>query len=110
MKSLIVVCVLAAAACGHGDGDIDQTVGDSCVDDRDCEDRCFLGGDFPGGFCSLACETDNDCPGDTFCMSESGGVCMYACPPFDCSRLGNDWECRSKSRKNGGDVNVCAGN
>ena len=74
MKSFILLCALIVAGCGHSDGDIDETIGDTCSDDRDCDQRCFLGGDFPGGFCSLACETDNDCPGDTFCMSESGGV------------------------------------
>lgn len=110
MKCLVFLCVLAAAACGHGDGDIDEVIGDSCSDDRDCEERCFIGGDFPGGFCSRACSTDNDCPADTFCMSESGGVCMFACPTFDCARLGPGWECRSESRQNGGDVNVCSGN
>lgn len=109
MKSFVILCALALAACGHGEGDIDEVVGDACTSDRQCEQRCFLGGDFPGGFCSLTCDSDNDCPSDTFCMSESGGVCMFACPGFDCSRLGAGWACREESRKNGGSITVCSG-
>jgi hypothetical protein len=109
MRSLVLTCLLAVAACGHDDGDIDELVGATCSDDRDCDERCFLGGDFPGGFCSIICDTDNDCPDDTFCMEESGGVCMFACPPFDCDRLGGGWSCRDRSRKSGGSVNVCSG-
>lgn len=111
MKSLVIAlaCAFVAAACGHDGGDIDEVVGDSCTSDRQCEERCFIGGDFPGGFCSLSCSSDNDCPEDTFCMTASGGVCMFACPSFDCSRLGAGWECGSKSRQNGGEVNVCVG-
>jgi hypothetical protein len=110
MRSLAFICALFVAACGgHELGEIDDVVGSSCATDRDCDSRCYRGDDFPGGFCSLPCASDNDCPGDTFCMSESGGVCMFACPAFDCRRLGSDWECRDKSRQNGGRANVCSG-
>ena len=110
MKSFVLLCVLCVAACGgHDAGDIDDVIGATCATDRDCEARCYLGGDFPGGFCSLPCESDNDCPPDTYCMSESGGVCMFACPAFDCGRLGEGWECRGESRKNGGSIDVCSG-
>jgi hypothetical protein len=109
MKSLFLVCALLVGACGHGDGDIDTEVGATCVDDRDCDDSCVLGGDFPGGFCSLPCDTDNDCPGDTYCMETQGGICMFACPAFDCDRLGAGWSCKSRKRNNGGDINVCSG-
>jgi hypothetical protein len=110
MKFLVILCALFVTACGgHGEGEIDDVVGAACGSDRDCEARCYIGGDFPGGFCSLPCASDNDCPTDTYCMSESGGVCMFACPAFDCTRLGPGWECRDRSRQNGGSVNVCSG-
>jgi hypothetical protein len=109
MKSFVLLFGLLVGACGHGDGDIDETVGDSCATDRDCDDRCFTGGDFPGGFCSLGCSSDNDCPGDTYCMESSGGVCMFACPAFDCSRLGPGWRCDNEKRRNGGEISVCTG-
>lgn len=109
MKSFVILCALFVTACGHGDGDIDETVGAVCSSDRQCDDKCFMGGDFPDGFCSLSCATDNDCPDDTFCMEAQGGVCMFACPDFDCSRLGATWECKSKKRENGGEITVCSG-
>lgn len=112
MKSLVIASIFfAVAACGgHGEGDIDEVVGAACATDRDCDSRCYLDNkDFPGGFCSLSCQTDKDCPIDTYCMSTAGGVCLYACPPFDCNRLGPAWTCRDKSRETGGTVSVCIG-
>jgi hypothetical protein len=41
---------------------------------------------------------------------EDGGVCLFACPAFDCSRLGNGWECRDRDRVSGGQIHVCFGN
>lgn len=110
MRLLVALCVLVFAACGGRDpGDIDEVIGAACTSDRNCAERCYLGGEFPDGFCSLPCRSDNDCPIDTYCMEVAGGVCMYACPAFDCARLGRDWECRDKRRKMGGDVAVCTG-
>src|SRR5262245_679824 len=102
MKSLML-CVLVAAACGgHGQGGIDNVIGAACTSDRECVERCYGGGDFPGGFCSHPCRADTDCPGDTYCMANSGGVCMFACPQFDCGRLGVGWVCRERMRAAGG--------
>ena len=39
----------------------------------------------------------------------AGGVCMFACPEFDCSRLGPGWSCENKNRQNGGEIRVCSG-
>jgi hypothetical protein len=111
MKQLLfLVALLTSGGCGgHDIGNIDDVVGDSCRSDRDCDTRCYLGDDFPGGFCSLPCSSDRDCPSDTYCMSTNGGVCMFACPEFDCRRLGADWQCRERSRAGGGSVRVCSG-
>lgn len=107
MRSLLLVLLVA---CGHGADDIDTLVGARCQSDRDCDNRCLLDtGDFPGGFCTVSCSTDNDCPDGTLCMSTNGGVCLYACPEFDCGRLGPGWTCRSRARESGGDANVCHG-
>lgn len=108
MRSLLLFFVLAA--CGHDADDIDSLVGSRCESDRDCDEQCLLdSGDFPGGFCTVGCDTDNDCPAGTLCMSTNGGVCLYACPDFDCDRLGPGWGCRARSRESGGDANVCHG-
>jgi len=110
MRLVVGLCVALAAACGgHHEGGIDKTIGAACGSDRDCDDRCYTGGDFPGGYCSVSCESDADCPVDTFCMSESDGVCLFACPGFECARLGPGWECRERSRRGGGTTTVCSG-
>jgi hypothetical protein len=111
MRFVLLSTVLLLAACGgHDAGDIDEIVGAPCSSDRDCDSRCYLdSGDYPGGFCSMSCQTDNDCPGDTYCMAKDGGVCLFACPAFDCSRLGTGWGCHEKDRQNGGKQNVCIG-
>lgn len=109
MRSFAFVLVLAGCG-GHGTGDIDDVVGAACTSDRDCADRCYLDvQDYPGGFCSIACQSDRDCPVDTYCIAEDGGVCLFACPAFDCDRLGPGWRCRSRDRAGGGSTSVCFG-
>lgn len=111
MRSIVILCALFVAACGgHDEGDIDNVIGSACTTDRNCDNRCYLGGDFPGGFCSIPCASDNDCPSDTLCMQKEQGVCMFACPQFDCSRLGAGWGCHDEDRLSGGKANVCSGN
>ncbi len=110
MRAIICVAILFVAACGRDASDIDDLVGARCTSDRQCEDRCFIDGDkFPGGFCSLTCVNDQDCPDGTYCVDENGGVCLYGCPAFDCNELGPDWVCRDRSRFGGGNVDVCFG-
>ncbi len=106
---LIAVVFLIGCNSGHRLGQIDPEIGASCSSDRDCQDRCFVGGDFPGGFCTLTCASDRDCPSDTFCMDVQGGACMYICPDFDCARLGGGWSCRDTGRIGGGQAAVCRG-
>jgi hypothetical protein len=111
MRLFLIGCVLAVVACGRGHGEIDELIGAACTSDRDCEQRCFRdgGNKFPGGFCSLECRSDLDCPTDTYCMSTEGGVCLFYCPEFDCSRLGPGWRCRERDRRGGGKAYVCIG-
>lgn len=107
MKTLLAMLVFAA--CGHSSGDIDNLVGTACSRDADCARQCYVGGAYPGGFCSVPCASDADCPGDTVCIDKSGGVCLFACPQFDCSRLGPGWRCNNKDLVSGGSENVCVG-
>jgi hypothetical protein len=110
MKLLLVTLALLLGACGgHDTGDIDEVIGAACTSDRDCDTRCYLDNDLPGGFCSVSCQSDNDCPDDALCMETNGGMCMFACPAFDCTRLGAGWKCGDRSRLSGGDANVCTG-
>jgi len=109
MRPLILFAILVGACGGHDVGEIDEVVGNACADDRDCDSRCYRDSDFPQGFCSLPCSSDQDCPSDTYCMDNHDGVCMFACPAFDCDRLGVGWDCRDRGRVGGGEIHVCSG-
>jgi hypothetical protein len=111
MRFIVIACILVASACGRGDGDIDDLIGSSCTADSQCADRCFRdNSDYPGGFCSIQCNSDSDCTSDSFCMDKDGGVCLFECPAFDCARLGPGWVCRDRDRVGGGRISVCTGN
>lgn len=108
MKFLVLAFALAACA-GHSGGSVDQVIGAGCARDGDCANRCYTGPDFPGGFCSQSCTTDADCPADSVCVGQTGGVCLFTCPPMDCGRLGGGWHCSDQDLVGGGKANVCNG-
>ncbi len=111
MRFASLLLLLSAACGGHDTGEIDETIGATCARDGDCEDRCFLDNNdkFPGGFCSIVCVSDQDCPADAFCMTAGGGACLFACPQFNCADLGPGWQCKAKDRIGGGEASVCIG-
>ena len=97
------------AACSGG-VDADGVVGAACRDDRDCAERCETGGDFPGGFCTVRCIDDGDCPSDTYCVDTHGGVCLFACDVNeDCDFLGRAYQCRDKDDFADRPIAVCFG-
>ncbi len=110
MKLLALVLILASA-CSRSPGEIDSYIGDTCVRDSDCDSRCYQDNqDFPGGFCSISCRSDADCPSDTACIDKAGGVCLFLCTEVDCAAaLGPGWHCSDKERVTGGKDNVCIG-
>jgi hypothetical protein len=96
----------------HNGPTIDDLVGSACTSDGDCQHRCVMDGDhqFPGGFCTLSCTSDLDCPVDTVCVNPAGGVCMFECARLACPALGPGWNCKSADRHGGdGHVDVCIG-
>ena len=103
--------LLVVTGCSRSAGDIDEFIGAACTRDSQCDERCYQdGGDFPGGFCSVSCNSDLDCPSDTACIDKAGGVCMFLCSEVDCARLGPGWFCNDKdARGSSGKVNVCIG-
>lgn len=111
---LAVLAVALPASCGGPDdvGASGLTVGGRCSADVDCRHRCLTGGDFPGGYCSVSCRDDRDCPEGTICGEKDGGVCLLACTlPADCHALGSDYTCDAKGRKGIPDAKalVCVG-
>jgi hypothetical protein len=87
--------------------DVSRTMGARCDSDRECDDRCLSGDDFPGGFCSTGCRSDDDCPANARCASGEGSVCLIACSKdSECEFLGSNWRCRSAGSSSG---RVCRG-
>ena len=106
----ILLLTLLVACAGHGSGSIDEVIGAACASDRDCANRCYTDPqDFPGGFCSRSCTSDADCPSDTVCATKAGGVCLFTCPPMDCTTLGAHWHCSDQDVVGGGKAAVCNG-
>lgn len=110
VKQLIALAFIVLAACGRDSGDIDSYIGAACDRDSQCDERCYTDpGTFPGGFCSIGCNSDRDCPGDTVCTDKEGGVCMFLCSAIDCRDLGPGWRCTDEDNVGGGKDNICRG-
>jgi len=85
---------LALAGCGVG-GAVSRTIGARCDRSDECDDRCLPPGPvFPGGFCSVSCESSTDCPSDASCADLEAGVCLFDCrDDGECEFLGPGWRC-----------------
>lgn len=107
-----VAIVLAAASvigCGGGgsvgkEGDV---VGGPCDTGGGCAggSACLTASMYPGGMCTVDCETQADCPNGTACVQESGGTCLLACSSASDCRDGYD--CIEKSAMPSGHAMVC---
>lgn len=106
ISRMLLIGILIAACGGDDVGNDGATVGGPCVGAGDCDFRCLVGADFPQGTCTVACNTDNDCPDGTFCIDSEGGVCLLGCGlPEDCR---GGYNCEGKeNRGHGGDSLVC---
>ena len=113
--SSLALATLAVSACDDDAGNdrignSGDVVGGPCRTNDTCAEgsECIVGGDFPGGMCTLACSSDADCPGATRCISNEGGICMLPCESKADCREG--FQCEGKSREGGdGDKKVCNG-
>ncbi len=106
MKLHVVLMLLALTGCGHDE----DLVGGACFDDRDCVERCERDGDFPGGFCTVSCVDDQDCPFDTICTATHGDICLFPCDFHeDCDFLGPGYFCREQRDTFDQVVSVCMG-
>jgi hypothetical protein len=115
MRSAILATVAIAGAlvagCQHSD--VSRAVGARCDRTDECDDRCLPNSlAYPGGFCTLACESRTECPDGTNCADREGGVCLFSCATDpDCMFLGAGWRCDSVDLRGGGiKVLVCRGN
>lgn len=109
MRSAIIAIVGALLACQSSD--VSREVGARCDSSDECDERCLAGGAYPGGFCSVSCNSRDECPSDTTCADLDGGVCLFECSgDASCTFLGAGWRCASTDLRGGGiKVMVCRG-
>lgn len=91
-----ITIALAGSACGGTD--ISRQLGARCTTTSDCDDRCLSEqGDYPGGFCTVDCSINDDCPNDSACADREGGVCLFTCRnDAECTFLGAGWSCHDE--------------
>jgi len=99
-----------ACAAGCQSSDVSRRLGASCTKNADCDSRCMAPSpDWPGGFCTIACDSDATCGDGAHCINEAGGVCAFACTTnADCTFLGAGYTCKMIDGI-GGKVSVCHG-
>ncbi len=108
MKSFVLL--LALAACQSSD--VSRSLGARCDLNSDCAQTCLgPSGDWPGGFCTVACDMDSNCEAGAACIAEANGVCAFKClSNADCLFLGDTYKCAPVDDKQGPpQVMVCRG-
>lgn len=105
-----LVLAIALAACQNLD--VSRDVGARCDLASDCNERCLTPtAEWPGGFCTITCDTAASCPSGSTCIAEQGGVCVFKCVgDGDCTFLGTGYHCVAvDSHGAGTKVQVCTG-
>jgi len=111
MRALLAALVLSVGCGGSG---VSREIGARCDSANDCDDRCLPpSNDYPGGLCTLDCQSSNECPDDARCVDKESGVCLFTCNfTVDCEFLGAQWECKEQNLRDDPNqkVKVCLGN
>lgn len=103
--TLLFTAALFAPACSDSAGD---AIGAPCDHDGHCPPggTCLTGGKYPGGTCSVSCNSHNQCPSYTACIDRNGGVCLPLCEHK--SECRNGYKCDSQDNRSGsGKSSVC---
>jgi hypothetical protein len=98
LRSAFAIAVAVASASCHADGPVSRAVGARCDSSSECDDRCLPeGAGYPGGFCTLICNTSSECPSDAPCVDREGGVCLFECATdANCEFLGDGYQCKDE--------------
>lgn len=97
---------------GCQSSDVSRSLGARCDVNADCAQTCLgPSGDWPGGFCTVACDMDSNCEAGALCIDESNGVCAFQCVSnAECLFLGDGYTCKQvNDRQQGAQVMVCRG-
>jgi hypothetical protein len=110
-NAIFALALVGVAACQSSD--VSRQVGARCDHSSECDELCLgPSADWPGGFCSISCDSDEDCPSDASCVQESNSaVCAFHClTDPGCSFLGQGYLCKERDRQGAtGKVTVCRG-
>lgn len=107
------LALIVATACSPS-SNVSRELGAICDSNSECADRCLgPSADWPDGFCTLDCDTDDDCgASDAVCIDEGGGgACAFTCADDrQCSFLGA-YACKERDAHEGGGakVMICRG-
>jgi hypothetical protein len=108
----MITMIVLTAACGSDPG-VSREIGARCDTATECDDRCLVpSADFPDGFCTLDCQSSDECPSATSCADRESGICLFDCNfTSDCLFLGPTWECKELDVRNDvmRKVKVCVG-
>jgi Cys-rich repeat protein len=109
----VAACLsLCAALLSCGDitaGPNSTTVGAACTATSQCASQCLVDDTrFPGGFCTVECSRDADCPSGAVCISHMSGLCAVSCRvDADCAGFGRGFSCSDDTGILGNDVLIC---
>jgi hypothetical protein len=97
MRFAFIAALLASCAAS----DVSRSVGARCDSSTECDDRCLAPAPaYPDGMCTLSCDADDDCPDDTSCTEDEGGICLFQCHiSADCAFLGVGWGCVERDER-----------
>lgn len=109
--ALLLAGLLAIGASCGDEGPVSRLIGARCDAHSECDERCLgPNSEYPGGFCSLSCNTNADCPADALCVDEDGGICLFECRLDEhCTFLGPAWNCMERDLVVGDTGLVCRG-
>lgn len=101
LPSLSLLALLSLAVGCSGVGPRSDLVGGTCNGDGACEQRCVQNDrHWPGGYCTLHCANDDECPGGTVCIDDNNGMCAVGCAVnADCGDFGRGFVCDAVDRK-----------
>lgn len=108
----ILLFLVGTASCSSSD--VSRELGARCDFSSECDERCLEpSANWPGGFCTISCDSDSDCPDGSACIDESGtGVCAFRCAGDpSCGFLGDGYTCQERDGHAAGSakVNACRG-
>src|SRR5262245_54494508 len=108
--AIVAAVAAAAAAMACSDAVVSRELGARCDSSSECDDRCLPEAEgYPGGLCTLACNTTGECPGGAACVEREGGVCLYGCASAgDCTFLGAGWICQELESRERPEIKVKA--